>query len=54
MAIKNNRDYEVALHFFHEGSATEAYEFFGSHFCEQNEKKGSCSACGLLTQARSA
>ncbi len=33
MAIKNNRDYEVALHFFHEGSATEAYEFFGSHFC---------------------
>ncbi len=40
MAIKNNRDYEVALHFFHEGSATEAYEFFGSHFCEQNGKKG--------------
>lgn len=40
MAIKNNRDYEVALHFFHEGSATEAYEFFGSHFCEQDGKKG--------------
>ena len=40
MAIQNTRDYEVALHFFHEGSATEAYDFFGSHFCEKNGKKG--------------
>ncbi len=40
MAIQNTRDYDVALHFFHEGSATEAYDFFGSHFCEQNGKKG--------------
>ncbi|MCM1053992.1 MAG: 1,4-alpha-glucan branching protein GlgB [Bacteroides sp.] len=40
MAIQNNRDYEVALHFFHEGSATEAYDFFGSHFCERDGKKG--------------
>lgn len=40
MAIQNTRDYEVALHFFHEGSATEAYEFFGSHFCETDGKKG--------------
>ena len=40
MSIQNINDYDVALHFFHEGSATEAYEFFGSHFCEQNGKKG--------------
>ena len=40
MSIQNTHDYDVALHFFHEGSATEAYEFFGSHFCEQNGKKG--------------
>ena len=40
MAIQNNRDYEVALHFFHEGSATEAYDFFGSHFCEKDGQKG--------------
>lgn len=40
MAIQNTRDYEVALHFFHEGSATEAYDFFGSHFCENEGKKG--------------
>ncbi|MCM1488114.1 MAG: 1,4-alpha-glucan branching protein GlgB [Firmicutes bacterium] len=40
MAIQSIRDYDVALHFFHEGNATEAYEFFGSHFCEKDGKKG--------------
>lgn len=40
MAINNIHDYDVALHFFHEGNATEAYEFFGSHFCEKNGQKG--------------
>ena len=40
MAIQNIRDYDVALHFFHEGKATEAYDFFGSHFCEEKGKKG--------------
>ena len=40
MAIQNMHDYDVALHFFHEGKATEAYDFFGAHFVEENEKKG--------------
>lgn len=40
MAILNSKDYDVALHFFHEGNATEAYDFFGSHFCERNGQKG--------------
>lgn len=40
MAILNTRDYEVALHFFHEGNATEAYDFFGSHFVEKEGQKG--------------
>lgn len=40
MAILNSRDYDVALHFFHEGTATEAYDFFGSHFCERGGQKG--------------
>ena len=40
MSINSNRDYDVALHFFHEGSATEAYAFFGAHFTEQNGEKG--------------
>ena len=40
MSIQNLQDYDVALHFFHEGTATEAYEFFGSHFCEQKGEKG--------------
>lgn len=40
MAIQSINDYDVALHFFHEGSATEAYEFFGSHIYEADGKKG--------------
>ena len=40
MAIQSIKDYDVALHFFHEGSATEAYDFFGSHFCEIDGEKG--------------
>lgn len=40
MAIQNIRDYDVALHFFHEGNATEAYDFFGSHLCENDGQKG--------------
>lgn len=40
MAIQSIKDYDVALHFFHEGNATEAYDFFGSHFCEKDGKKG--------------
>ncbi|MBD5117785.1 MAG: 1,4-alpha-glucan branching protein GlgB, partial [Clostridiales bacterium] len=40
MAIQNMHDYDVALHFFHEGKATEAYDFFGAHFAEKNGKKG--------------
>lgn len=40
MAIQGIHDYDVALHFFHEGKATEAYDFFGSHFCEDKGQKG--------------
>ena len=40
MSINNSRDYDIALHFFHEGKATEAYAFFGAHFTEQNGEKG--------------
>lgn len=40
MAITVPKNYELPLHLFHQGNITKAYDFFGSHFTEQNGKKG--------------
>ncbi len=40
MGYKLPEEYKLPLHLFHEGNITKGYDFFGSHFTEQNGKKG--------------
>ena len=40
MAKINSADYELPLYLFHQGKNYEAYEFFGSHPAELDDKKG--------------
>ncbi len=40
MAMKVSSEYELPLHLFHSGNITKGYQFFGSHFTEQDGKKG--------------